>query len=221
MRVTLLHNTPLWVCARAIRTCRNSHNKSDTNIKIEECGTKDKDLIYNIGNKNKHSSVLEHLVYNFEIEGISRGCLQELVRHRIASYSVKSTRYVLTKELKNESVITAKNADKYIVLTGDDDIDSKSIQALENLRQIVKINKSNDKLKYALPECFKTTLVMTINARSLQNFLYLRTSNSALWEIKELAFKIYDSIPDSHKYLFSNFLNNNERSKDDKEKRDI
>ena len=108
MKVTLLHNTPLWVCARAIRTCWDSHDKSDTKIYTNEkdkiyggsCGEKDKELIERVGNKNKHSSTLEHLSYSFEIDGISRACLQELARHRMASYSVKSSRYTL-KELKD------------------------------------------------------------------------------------------------------------------------
>ena len=121
MKVELLHNTPLWVCAKAIRKCWASEDKSDSyysvtwndNIPLAECdistsdkeaihcGTKDKELINRVGNKNKHKSTLEHLVYTFDIDGISRACLQELARHRIASYSVKSTRYTL-KELKEE-----------------------------------------------------------------------------------------------------------------------
>ena len=94
MEVTLMHNTPLDICAYAIRTCWQSFDKSD------EGGEKDKALIDRVGNKYKHSSTLEHLVYTFYIKGISRALLQELARHRVASLSVKSTRYTL-KELKN------------------------------------------------------------------------------------------------------------------------
>jgi thymidylate synthase (FAD) len=98
MQVELLHNTPLWVASKAIRKCWASEAKSDNG------GEKDKELIHRIGNKNKHKSTLEHLVYSFDIDGISRACLQELARHRIASYSVKSSRYTL-KELKAEEYI--------------------------------------------------------------------------------------------------------------------
>ena len=94
MQVELLHYTPLHVCSHAIRTCWNSHNKSDK-------GKLDESLIYRVGNINKHKSVLEHLFYSFDIKGISRACLQELARHRMASLSVKSTRYTL-KELNKE-----------------------------------------------------------------------------------------------------------------------
>ena len=109
MKIELLHSTPLWVCAKAIRKCWASEDKSDTvthydvvaEIFDTVCGEKDKALIDRVGNQNRHSSTLEHLVYTFDITGISRACLQELARHRMASYSVKSTRYTL-KELKDE-----------------------------------------------------------------------------------------------------------------------
>ena len=107
MRVGLLHFTPLWVAALAIRTCWSSGEKGDTPVREEGlkepiCGPRDRALIDRVGNKFKHASTLEHLSYNFEIDGISRACLMELTRHRIASMSVKSTRYVLSKELKDE-----------------------------------------------------------------------------------------------------------------------
>ena len=60
----------------------------------------------------------------------------------------------------------------------------------------------NDITKYALPEAYKTALVMSINARALQNFLELRTSKHALWEIQELAREMYAVIPEDHQFLF-------------------
>ncbi len=199
MRVTLLQNTSLEVCAKAIRTCWQSFDKSDNG------GEKDKELIDRVGNKFKHSSTLEHLFYTFYIEGISRALLQELARHRIASLSVKSTRYTL-KELKSEKSFTCKEKDrakKYLVMTGVDLVDEMSIKALENLRIVLNEGISNDKAKYCLPESYKTELTWSINARSLQNFLTLRSDKSALWEIRDLAKKVYQSLPEDHKYLFS------------------
>ena len=102
-----------------------------------------------------------------------------------------------------------RRVSKYIVLTGDDYIDEQSIKALENLRRLVKANKSNDKLKYALPECLKTSLVWTINARSLQNFLELRSSKHALWEMQDLAKAVYEALPLNHIYLFSHCFSKN------------
>lgn len=199
MKVTLNHYTPLLICADAIRTCWQSFDKSDNG------GEKDKDLIDRVGNKFKHASTLEHLVYNFYIEGISRALLQELARHRMASLSVKSTRYTL-KELKNEEIFTCKDferASKYLVLTGVEMVDEMSIKALENLRLVLLEGISNDKAKYCLPESYKTELTWTINARSLQNFLTLRSDKSALWEIQNLAHALYEALPQDHKYLFS------------------
>ncbi len=202
MQITLLHHTPLVVCANAIRTCWQSFDKSD------EGGEKDRALIDRVGNKFKHASTLEHLVYTFYIQGISRALLQELARHRMASLSVKSTRYTL-KELKEEAPFTTEErsrAGKYLVFTDVDAVDEMSIRALENLRSVLKSGIANDKAKYCLPESYKTELTWTINARSLQNFLSLRSDKSALWEIRRLAHALYDHLPEDHRYLFSDFL---------------
>jgi len=202
MEVTLMHNTPLDVCAHAIRTCWQSFDKSD------EGGEKDKALIDRVGNKYKHASTLEHLVYTFYIKGISRALLQELARHRVASLSVKSTRYTL-KELKDADAFNERDFDgasKFIVLTGNEFVDSASIKALNNLQALLKKGVSNDIAKYALPECYKTELTWTVNARSLQNFLSLRSSKSALWEIRDLANKLYNALPSEHQYLFEDCI---------------
>ncbi|WP_086228346.1 FAD-dependent thymidylate synthase [Campylobacter sp. P0109] len=199
MEVTLLNHTPLWVCSNAIRTCWQSFDKGDNGGEIDLA------LIDRVGNQLKHASTLEHLFYNFYIKGISRACLQELARHRIANLSVKSTRYTL-KELKNESEFKPNdfdNASRYIVLTSNEFVDNASINALENLRQILNQNTSLDIAKYCLPESYKTELSWSINARSLQNFLNLRSSKSALWEIRNLANAIYNALPNKHKFIFA------------------
>ena len=202
MQVTLNHYTPLTICSTAIRTCWQSFDKSDNG------GEKDRDLIDRVGNKFKHASTLEHLSYSFYIAGISRALLQELARHRMASLSVKSTRYTL-KELKNEEPFDLKDklrATKYLVLTDNKTVDEMSIKALENLRQVLAQNISNDIAKYCLPESYKSELTWTINARSLQNFLTLRSNKAALWEIRKLAHVIYDTLPADHQYLFENCI---------------
>jgi len=238
MKVTLLNYTPLWVCSQAIRTCWQSHGNSDTQfdgrgnpywvsegmdgLDEVQCGIgpKDKELIDRIGNKFKHASTLEHLYYNFRIENVSRALLQEICRHRVASPSVKSTRYTL-KELKKEEsfeksyttyvdgvkffdIDTARlKAAKYLVFTGNDKVDKYSIYALENLRKLIADGVPNDEAKYALPESYKVELAWSINARSLQNFIHLRSSKAALLEIRELAQMVYEALPEDHKYLFS------------------
>ena len=198
MKITLMHHTPLEVCAHAIRTCWQSFDKSD------EGGDRDKALIDRVGNKYKHASTLEHLVYTFYIQGVSRALLQELARHRVASLSVKSTRYTL-KELKNREPFKTddfEDAKNFIVLTGNIMVDNASIKALNNLQAILKEGVSNDIAKFCLPESYKTELTWTINARSLQNFIELRSNKSALWEIRDMANAIYNNLPKEHKYLF-------------------
>jgi len=202
MQVTLHHHTPLVVCSDAIRTCWQSFDKSDNGGKV------DRALIDRVGNKFKHASTLEHIVYNFYIAGISRALLQELARHRMASLSVKSTRYTL-KELKEElsfSIDNKERAEKYLVMTGVEMVDEMSIRALENLRTVLVAGISNDRAKYCLPESYKTELSWTINARSLQNFISLRSDKAALWEIRDLANMVYATLPEEHRYLFENSL---------------
>ena len=194
MQVTLLNYTPLNICSHAIRTCWQSFEKGDNG------GEKDVELIERVGNKFKHASTLEHLSYNFYIQGISRALLQELARHRVASLSVKSTRYTL-KELKKEAKFELGDF-------GDETVDNASRKALENLREILaNTTKSLDIVKYCLPECYKTELTWSVNARSLQNFLSLRSSKSALWEIRNLSLKLYESLPQEHKFIFENCVN--------------
>jgi len=126
----------------------------------------------------------------------------------MASLSVKSTRYTL-KELKEEPSFAIDNkerAEKYLVMTGVDMVDEMSIRALENLRIVLVEGISNDRAKYCLPESYKTELTWTINARSLQNFISLRSDKAALWEIRDLANMVYATLPEEHQYLFENSL---------------
>ncbi|MBM0637538.1 FAD-dependent thymidylate synthase [Campylobacter sp. VicNov18] len=202
MQITLLFHTPISVCSHAIRTCWQSFDKGDCG------GEKDKELIDRVGNKFKHASTLEHLSYTFYIQGISRACLQEVSRHRHTSPSVKSTRYTL-KELRKENEFKTEdfeNAKRYLVLCGNKEVDNASIKALENLRSILQKNISLDIAKYCLPESYKTELTLTINARSLQNFISLRSSKSALWEIRKLANALFEALPQDHKFIFEHCL---------------
>ena len=241
-KVTLLHHTPLYIASDGARTCWSSQDKSDTDdIKHDlfhntyedsptdeefqakwgiepstaiEIGPKDLALIDRVGNQFHHSSILEHITFNFFIDGISRACLQELSRHRIASLSVKSTRYTL-KELKSEEPFTEytdmndqeylptgrERAEKYLVMTTDERVNRYSILALDNLRDLVATGMSNDLSKYAIPESYRTQLTWSINLRSLQNFLSLRTDKKALPEIQYLAHLIYAQLPEDAQSL--------------------
>ena len=201
MLVKLLHFTPLAVAVEAIRTCWNSNDKSDS------CGPKDLALIERVANKNKHASTIEHLVYSFKIEGISRALLQELARHRLASFSVKSSRYTL-KEVKGLTFyhysfgVDKANLEKFCVKLANDRVQEAVAQSMQDVSDMLKLGLPNDIVKYSIPEAYKVDLVFTINARSLQNLLALRTNKAALKEFQTLANKIFNSLPYDHAYLF-------------------
>lgn len=195
MKVELLHFTPIMIAVNAIRTCYNSCDKSD------ELGEKDIKLLKSII-ANNHTSTIEHISYNFKISGISRALLQELARHRIASLSVKSTRYCL-RELKGKNQDELKD---YLVKISDS-IDEYNRFRLATMQALInEQNLSNDELKYMLPEAFKTELILTINARSLRNLLELRLSSKALKEFRELAKALYRELPEPHRVLFDDIV---------------
>lgn len=134
---------------------------------------------------NGHTSVAEHVSATFRIEGISRSCLAQLTRHRMASFSVMSQRYC---EIEGDdwyvippSVIEAGEEAAFCALA------EKAAKAYHRL--LAKGVKKED-ARFLLPEATKTILIMTINARSLMNFLSLRLDKSAQWEIRELAEQI-------------------------------
>ena len=203
MNVELLHHTPLTITDQAISKCWDT--ECDLN-------TPNTEKINKIVKKFKHQSTVEHLNYNFEIKGVSRALLQELARHRIASYSVKSTRYTL-KELKKEIQFNDFHNDfqfekskKYVVYTENLKVDYAIFRALGELQLLIKAGISNDIAKFALPEAYKTELMWTVNARSLMNFLSLRSDKAALWEIRNLAWEVYNQIPEDHQFLFNDCM---------------
>ena len=184
MKVKLLNKPDISIIIEATRTCYDSMSKSDN------LGEKDLALLEKIID-SKHESVLEHMVFTFKITDISRACLQELARHRIASYSVKSTRYTL-KELRD----TPDNElEKFLIEDIESIVKSSAIDSLKKIKMMLNMsNPDMDKIKYALPECYKTELVWTINLRSLRNFLKLRLSLKAHQEIRKLATIVYSCL---------------------------
>ena len=220
MEVKLLHVTPMNILMRAIRTCYESHENSDSRWELVEnksfanygqheyiLGPKDRTLIQRIIESGHHST-LEHITFNFEVLGMSRLCLQEWARHRIASLSVKSTRYTI-KELKDEAPFSEKDRDKdferaakYINFTGKDRLDDISIESLEKLRVMVEIGTcTNDEVKYIIPDCYKTNLIWSINLRSLRNFLSLRLSTKAHFEIRNIARAVWHEVPKEYRFM--------------------
>ena len=214
MEVKLLDHTKLSNAVIGARTCWNSfHKGGNYDTPTDDITDEDKELLERLIHKNKHESIAEHITNVFKITGVTRMVLIEMTRHRISSYSVKSTRYTL-KELKDELPFFDNNGDytdadierasKYIDLSPTKyDTTFPRLQALENLRRAVINSKDIDEIKYLVPECYLTDLVFTINARSLKNFLKLRLSKAAHYKIRELAKAIYFALPQEHRFLYA------------------
>jgi thymidylate synthase (FAD) len=126
-----------------------------------------------------HTSVFEHIGFTFEINGISRACLAQLTRHRIASYSVESQRYIN---------YTKKEAG--VVVPPGDDFTEAYDHAFKAYRDMVRKGIPPEDARFVLPQGVATNLIMTMNARSLYNFFSLRMDKHAQWEIRELAEKM-------------------------------
>ncbi len=146
-----------------------------------------------------HLSTLEHVSFTFAIEGVSRVLTHQLVRHRIASYSQQSQRYV--KEHAFETILPpsiAANADaqaKFNALM-------EEIQSLYN--EFTEAGIAAEDARYILPNATETKIVCTFNARSLLNFFSLRCCTRAQWEIRMLANKMLAECQKVAPVIFEN-----------------
>ncbi len=134
----------------------------------------------------EHFSTLEHASFTFKITGISRACSHQLVRHRLASYSQRSQRYV---EEDNFEFIIPDSIKKNLPAA------EMFISAMKQIDEIYKkmlnLDIRKEDARYLLPNACSTEIIMTINARSLKNFFELRLDSHAQWEIRRLAEMMY------------------------------
>ena len=147
-----------------------------------------------------HGSVLEHCCFTFSIEGISRACSHQLVRHRIASYSQQSQRYVNGDKFgyvipetiyKDENVLKA--------------YESYMRDTMDFYKYMVEINGiPKEDARYVLPNATTTNIVVTMNARELLHFIELRSSPRAQWEIRELAQEMLKQLKEVAPVIFGN-----------------
>lgn len=129
-----------------------------------------------------HNSVLEHASFTFSIEGISRACSHQLVRHRLASYTQQSQRYVRFKELAYVTPpAIEKDPEKKKLY---DKVMKETAQAYDEL---LKAEIKPEDARYIYPNAAKTNLVVSMNARELLHFFEMRCCENAQWEIRELA----------------------------------
>lgn len=198
MKVKLITHTPNpeAVIASAARLCYSSSSIDDLMLKTED---KEKtkeyiDMLMSLG----HESPIEHVTFTFGIEGISRSCSHQLVRHRIASYSQKSQRYV--NETQFEYVTPEAIASDPV----SKDVYDETMQLLQGRYDFIRAGliqkyvkdgmnekaaekKANEDARMVLPNACCTSIIVTMNIRSLFNFFKHRCCNRAQWEIRDVA----------------------------------
>jgi thymidylate synthase (FAD) len=136
-----------------------------------------------------HESIIEHACASFEISGISRACSHQLVRHRLASYSQESQRYV---DMSNpEWVIPPQIAENAEAMRLWSDFAQVATRAYHRLRAL-GIKKED--ARFLLPNATATRLVMTANYRELLHIFRLRISPHAQWEIREVCVEMLEAI---------------------------
>lgn len=139
-----------------------------------------------------HQSVIEHANFTFLIEGVSRALLAQLTRHRIASYSVQSQRYVSMKN-KFDYVVPPRIKELGAVAVSEYERQMDTIHDWYCRWQAALLNAghtkehSNEDARFVLPNAATTRLMVTMNARNLHKFFGLRCCGRAQWEIREMA----------------------------------
>ncbi len=205
MNVVLLAHTasPEHLVADAARLCYSDASIEDLTAQLSD--EKAKGFVEMLANMG-HESPTEHATFTFGIEGVSRALLAQITRHRLASYSVQSQRYVRLDDFRY--VTPHAVADDPEALAVYEEAMRRDSEAYEKLTEILKAKyeKANlaagmsekkaanaaeksaiEDARFVLPNACETKMIVTMNTRSLQNFFRHRCCNRAQWEIRELA----------------------------------
>ena len=205
MKVSLIRHTlyPEETVALAAKLCYSKSTIEDLKNKISQ---KDQSDFIEKLMSMWHESVLEHVSFTFGIEGVSRVLLAQLTRHRIASFSVQSQRYVSYENgfgyIIPQSIIELGNDAVNKYKTQMDTIESwykDWQQALGNQGE-----KSNEDARFVLPNACETRIIVTMNTRELLHFFTLRMCNRAQWEIREMAEQMFLLCLEIAPSLFAN-----------------
>jgi thymidylate synthase (FAD) len=152
-----------------------------------------------------HESIIEHASLTFEISGISRACTHQLVRHRIASYSQESQRYVDLSD--PELVVPPSIAQNPEAMRIWDDLTGRMKRAYRDLLEL-RIRKEDS--RFLLPNATATRIVVTMNFRELGHFFRIRCDRAAQWEIRALATEMlklaYQVAPSVFQDLYTKFI---------------
>ena len=214
LKVVLLKHTPdpEAVVAMAAKLCYSAANIDELKKNIE---AKDQKRFIEKLVKMGHLSPIEHISFTFGIEGISRACSHQLVRHRLASYSQQSQRYVSEKGQGSggegqtfEYVIPPSIAEDKETKDVFEKFMSEAQKAYDLL--IKKLNEkgitgeaANQDARFVLPNAAETKIVVTMNARELLHFFNVRCCERAQWEIREAAFQMLQEARKAAPVIFS------------------
>lgn len=207
LKVSILSNTPNPedVVALSARLCYSAVGIDELK---EILSQEEKERLINLLRKSGHLSPFEHVTFTFAIEGISRACSHQLVRHRLASYSQQSQRYVSEEE-----------GFEYIIpplIKNDPDLENIFLEAMEKSHEYycklikelrnrgIKGEVAMQDARYVLPNAAETKIVMTMNARELLHFFRVRCCNRAQWEIRHLAIETLKLVKKIAPLLFIN-----------------
>ncbi|MCS7285754.1 MAG: FAD-dependent thymidylate synthase [Anaerolineae bacterium] len=139
--------------------------------------------------RDGHESIIEHASATFEISGISRACSHQLVRHRLASYSQESQRYV---SMDNPEWVLPPS------IANDEEARKIWEQFAEKVKEAYRALRARgiakEDARFVLPNATATRIVVTMNFRELRHFFRVRISPQAQWEIRELAVRMLEII---------------------------
>jgi thymidylate synthase (FAD) len=199
MKVKLLKYTPdpELLCAAAALT---SSRKEGATISIESLDLEKARSILRRVMGYGHLSVIEHASFTFSLENVSRALTHQLVRHRLASYTQQSQRYVKYETL--ESYVTPptikENEEAKNIFENTLNIISQTYQKL------LQLKIPPEDARFILPNAAKTNIVVTMNARELRHFFNLRCCQRAQWEIRDIATEMLKQVKKVAPVLFEN-----------------
>jgi len=178
-KVSLLRHTPEpeLLVASAAKLCYSKIGIEDITKNLSK---KKQDEFIKKLLRMGHLSPFEHISFTFGIEGVSRTCTHQLVRHRIASFSQQSQRYV---SFERAEYIVPPTIKKGIKTKFERYVED----SLKFYQELIEEGIPQEDARYILPQAFCTKIVVTMNARELFHFFSLRCCNRAQWEIREMA----------------------------------
>lgn len=204
MDVRILAHTPdpLRVIYTAARTCYSPGRPSD--LWVEGAPRERMERLVRRVLESGHHSVLEHVAFTFAVEGVSRACSHQLVRHRLASYSQQSQRYVAGPF---PYVTPASWGQAGLV----EAFDQAMVELNRLYAQALAAGIPAEDARFVLPQAATTNLTMTMNLRELMHTVGLRTCERAQWEIRELFERTAAAVRDVEPFLGSFLVTKCER----------